>query len=278
MKMRTKLFALAILALFVVPTASAQQPVSIAIADDTSIAMLVRYVGANTSADVAVETDGNLTFRVAATAYDGFECPVSGALGGVIDVSDAACNTMGEVVDTINGSGSDFRAVLVDSYRAEVSTDAMVTFSATEVTRTDGLQLNIDTDVIFTLSYALIPVRNDISVFLGGPPNYRLLENPFGGMWASLQWLEGASTYGSGTSNWYVYSVKPSNKASGSETVTTLWGPEAGAATTVTKQLSQFQTNMLPGRFHEKMIVHLVNSAAMASTSGFALAQLKPIP
>ena len=277
-----KLLILAVL-LLIATSATAQVPVSVTYGDDAGIAMLVRYVGSTTSATVAVDAGtGDLTFQVGGVAYTGFECPVAGALGGVIDVSNAACNTMGEVVDTINGNctgcSSDFRAVLIDSLRTDTSDDALVTIGATQVTRTDGLQLNIDTSVALIESRALVPCRTNIACYLSGAPNFSLLENPFGGLWPSLQWFQGYSTYGAGTSNLYVYSVKPSNKTAGSETVTTLWGPEAMGATTVVKQFSYWQNLLLPGRYNEKMIVRITNDTAMATTAGFALGQLKPYP
>lgn len=275
-----KILALAFVAV-AAALAFAQQPVAVSLSDDTGIAMLVRYVGSNSSATVAVDAStGDLTFEVGGAAYTGFECPVSGSLGGIIDVSNASCNTMGEVVDTINGNctgcSSDFRAVLIDSLRTDTSIDTLVTIGTTQVTRTDGLQLNIDTSEALIASYALVPNRTNIAGYLGGPPSYRLLENPYGGLWLNLQWFEGYSTYATGTSVFNAYSVRPSNKPAGSETVTTLWGPEAMGATATNKQFTYWQTNNLPGRRNEKLIVRVTNSSTPSSTAGFGLAVLKP--
>lgn len=271
-----KLIALGVLALAAI--AYAQTPVAVSVSDDTGIAALVRYVGSNSSATVAVAANGDLTFQVGGAAYSGFECPVSGGLGGIIDVSDAACNTLGEVIDTINGNctgcSSDFRAVLVDSLRTDSSNDTLVTFSATETTLTKGVQLNIDTDVALLDSRALVLNRTDISGYLGGPPNFRLLENPNGGTNPSLRYYSITSTYGSGTSTSTIYSVKVSNKTAGSETATVLYGPQAAGATTVAKNFD-FLVQPIAGRPHEKIVVRTVNSAAMASTSGFGAAELR---
>jgi hypothetical protein len=254
---------------------------SYAITDDTGIAMLVRYVGSNTSATVAVDAGtGDLTFQVGGSAVTTFECPVSGALGGIIDVSNAACDTMGEVVDTINGNCStctapgDFRAVLVDSLRSDTSTDAIVTIGATQVTRTDGLQLNIDTSTVFLDSRALVPNRTNIAGYLGGPPNYPLLENPFGGLQANVRYYSVTSTYGSGTSLVSFVAVKPSNKSAGSETTRNLYGPQAAGATTVAANFD-FLTAPLQARRGEKILARTVNSAAMASTAGFVTGNLQ---
>lgn len=261
--------------------AFAQNPVTVTFGDDAGISMLVRYVGSNSSATVAVDAGtGDLTFEVGGAAYTGFECPVAGALGGIIDVSNAACNTMGEVVDTINGNctgcSSDFRAVLIDSVRTDTSIDALVTIGTTQTTLTGGLALNIDTSVAMIESRALIPNRTNIAGFLGGPAaGFRLLENPFMGQWPFLRWFQGYSTYGAGTSVLNVYSVKPKNKVAGSETVTTLWGPEAMGATTAVKQFTYWQNVLLPGRRDEKMIVRITNDTAMATTAGFAAGEVR---
>ena len=277
--MKTKIlaFSLAILGLLAlgghtaVVSAQAANPFPVAAyvsADDSDVALLVRYVGTATSADVAVDAGtGDLTFRVSAAAYTGFECPIAAPLGGVIDVSNAACDTMGEVVDIINGyctgCSSDFRAVLVDSMRADSSNDTIVTIGATEVTLIDGLALNIDTSVAFIESRALIPERT-MKAFMS--PQGRVHLNPQFGTQGQLFWMEGYSTYGAGTSLMEVYSVKSTNKvgAPGSEGVTTLWSEDAGA-TTVNKQLTQFQFIKPRARPHEKLIVRITNSAAMAT-------------
>src|SRR5688572_9745719 len=85
------------------------------LAADTEPLIAIKYVGtAVVTTSVAVEADGNLTFVEGGAAHDGFECPVSAPLGGVIDVSDTACDTWGEVVDIINNDADGvFKAVLV---------------------------------------------------------------------------------------------------------------------------------------------------------------------
>lgn len=278
--MKTKIIALglALAALGLVGHAQTITPVSVSVADDTGIAFLVRYVGSGTSATIAANQSADtITFQVAAAAYTGFECPVSGALGGIIDTTNAACNTLGEVIDTINGNctgcSSDFRAVLIDGLRTDASQDTLLDVGATQVTRTDGLQINFDTSTSFIDSRALVANRTNIAGYLGGPPNYRLLENPYAGTQPFLRYYSFTSTYGSGTSLFTAWSVKPSNKVAGSEVVTSLFGPQASGATTVAKNWD-FLSQPLSGRPNEKLIVRTVNSAAMASTTGFGVAEL----
>lgn len=126
------------------------QPVSANInAADTSVAMVIKYfppVGGSATAitpTVAVAAT-SLTFTVGGAAYAGFEQPVSGALGGVIDMTDAAADTLGEVVDTINSTPVTFttgyfRAAIGAGLRSDVmSTLALLADAAdTEVGRTD---------------------------------------------------------------------------------------------------------------------------------------------
>jgi hypothetical protein len=122
-------------------------PVSnIVTAVDTEAALYIKYYGPGgaSTTTVAVEADGNLTFVVNGAAYTGFECPVSGALGGVIDVSDSACNTAGEVVDIINSTATTFstgyfRAVIAAGARADdINASWLADAADTEVTTPTG--------------------------------------------------------------------------------------------------------------------------------------------
>ena len=283
--MRFKFFALAVALLFAVPAFAQEQPVSqFSSADDGAIAMLVRYVGSDASADatMAVVQGGAMTFEVDSTAYAGFECPVSGALGGIINTADAACNTVDEVIDTINGNctgcSSDFRAVAIDALGTD-SSEVFLALGAAQVTRTDGLAVNWDTSAAFATGEgrALIPTacRDDISCFL--TPSGKIIENPFAGQQTVVTWVEGYSTYASGTSILSIYSVKVSNKANTTETVTTLWSEDMGA-TTANKQFTQFQYVPIYGAYNEKVFVRFANSAAMATTRLLVSAHRRPIP
>lgn len=245
-------------------------------ADDLGVAVLVKYypgISTNTSATMQVANGGAITFQVAAAAYTGFECPVSGALGGIIDTTNAACNTLGEVVDIINGTAENFttgffRAVIVDGLRTDDSSTGILTAGATQVTRSDGLPIYWDTSANFAVgeARALVPgdCRTNIACWV--TPAGKILQNPFAGQQTMVNWVEGYNTYGSGTSRLRIYSVKPVNKAltTGSETSTQLWD-EAMGATTVNKQFTQFQYTPVYGRPNEKVLVRVVNSAAQAS-------------
>lgn len=284
--MRSKLFALAFVLLLAAPAVAQNElPVSqFSSADDGAIVMLVRYVGSDASGDatMAVVQGGAMTFEVDSTAYDGFECPVSGALGGIIDTSNASCNTVDEVIDTINGNctgcSSDFRAVAIDALGTD-SSEVFLALGAAQVTRTDGLAVNWDTSAAFATGEgrALLPIgcRDDISCFL--TPQGDIIENPFAGKQTVVTWVEGYSTYASGTSILSIYSVRVSNKANTTERVTTLWS-EAMGATTANKQFSQFQYVPIYGAYHEKVFVRFANSAAMATTRLLVSGHQRPAP
>lgn len=251
-------------------------------ADDLDVAIIVKYVGTSTSADVAVAADGDLTFRDTAVAEDDFECPVSGGLGGVIDVANAACNTLGEVVDTINGActgctSTNWRAVIVDGLRSDSSNDALVTIAATEATGVDGLLLKRDTDVIFTSEIALIPqeYRTSIKPWLGGrvtndPP---FVENPFASTQTRFTIANFTSTYAAGSSAYEIYSVKMRLRhgAVGQGEEYKVYST-ANAATTVNK-IHDYTSYGILSRPNAILVLRAVNTNAMASTVHYAYGQ-----
>lgn len=254
-------------------------------ADDTDVAILVRHIGSSSEASglVAVAANGDLTFTAGAqgseTTVDDFECPVSGALGGVIDVSDAACNTIEEVVDTINGTCStctkgNWLAVPVDALGSDSSNDSLLTISATSANSINGLALNWDTDTVgFNSTILMAPLEARVFPFYvaGAPDAPKLNANPFNDHRSVLLQANATSTYASGTSTYQVWSVLPKFSAlqDYSEVRTQLYAEPAGA-TTVNKIFggsNGFAPYGVAGRKGEKLISRLSNSAAMASTA-----------
>lgn len=263
-------------------------------ADDTDVAILVRYVGPGTGATtslsglVAVAANGDLTFTSGTlgseAAETDFECPSSGANGGVIDVSDTACDTLGEVVDVINCAGTGgvgassckWRAVIIDGLRADTSNDSLLTISATQASAENGLELKWDTDTVGFFSTIQVGPREArrMPFYLEGMSptrKFMLKANPWVGMQANIVYANATSTFGSGTSTWTTRTcaVKLSTNSSfaGSEDCTVLTSV-AGGATTANKV---FWDGTNPygvfGNPNEKLIARLANSAAMASTT-----------
>lgn len=246
--------------------------------DDANIAFKVIYVGSEESGLVAVASGGDITFTEgdagSEAAVDDFECPVSGALGGVIDVSNAACDTIGEVMNIVNVPGSGFRIIPVDSLLSDSSNDTLVELSAASANVAGGLSINIDTSTAFIASIALTPTPSSISGFYD-PVSKALVANPYRGQLPVLFKANGTSTYGSGTSTWQVLSVAPNYKVGTStETVTTLYTQPAGA-TTVNNSLALPDLGLI-GRRDEKLILRIANSAAAASTTINANALVLP--
>jgi len=238
-------------------------------ADDTTVAMYVKYVGSSpgASTDIAVAANGDMTFRKGAVAVDEFECPVSGGLGGVIVVANAACDTMGEVADVINKSTS-WRAALVGALRGDSSNDTLLTISATDATARTGLALKFDTDVAKIVSFAFLPNSNGICQFIACPGSSApggMYPNPFAGYQGAVALARATSTYGSGASAIKFYSVAITQGGSGAETATTLWSI-AGGNTTVEKLLDYSETPIY-GKQGEKLLVRVENTAAMATVS-----------
>lgn len=214
--------------------------------EDGDTALFCKYIGTNACGSIAVDAStGDLTFTDgtcgAESATSTFECPVSAPLGGVIDVSNAACNTVGEVVDIVNASSNwrclPYAALRADDLNGLSNAGSLVTISATLATGPNGLGLKYDSSVFASSTKVLASTSPS-----NQPSGYALLspggnstsfnKNP----WANDQYLLSAasvrSTYASGTSLIYVYAVERNFAAAGSETVTTLWGPVTAGATT----------------------------------------------
>lgn len=202
--------------------------------------ILIRYVGSDPAGGtVTVDAStGDITLKTgyvgSSTADLTTECPVATGLGGVIDVSDAACNTFGAVVDAINASAN-WRAVIQDGRRSDTSINTLYTLSETSASVPQGLALAGDGAVSLKSVIALTPVRNDIRFYLGGQDN-RLNPNPFKNSRFALTALTFDHTNGSAPFR-NVYSVAVNNRPAGpaaastaasiigkgSESVTTLY-------------------------------------------------------
>lgn len=239
------------------------QPVShVRTAGDTAPAIVIKYYpGANTTAStsattVAVEADGNLTFVVNGVAYAGFECPVSGALGGVLDVSDAQCNTAGEVVDNINStpisfSQGYFRAALGAALRADdvsAATTLLADAADTEVTTPNGEIVYFDSDGLDDEEVIMwdmnIGARNAL-----GPRG--IAPNPSANTMEFVQYVGSKFTNAGTLSSLTCYAVKENygvgggcNSATdcgaGSEMVRTVYTEAHSATTVLTSSLAEF--------------------------------------
>jgi hypothetical protein len=267
----------AVLALLAVPALVAAQgppssrglqvvpinPVShVRTAGDTAPAFVIKYFApagtpaATGATQVAVEADGNLTFTVNGAAYTGFECPVAGALGGVLDVSDAECNTAGEVVDMINSTPKSFatgyfRAALGAALRSDdisAATTLLADAADTEVGTPTGEIVYFDSDGLDDEEVIMwdmnIGALNAIG--RGG-----LVPNPNADKVSFVQYVGSKFTNAGTLTSLTCYAVKENygqgggcNAAgdcgAGSESVRTIYTEAHGATTVLTSSLAEF--------------------------------------
>lgn len=290
--MKTKILAsaLAFLGIVAVPAAAqysfplsvpdGTQTVAQSIIEDGETGIVCRYIGTAGGGAIAVDAGtGDLTFTDGAVgalaASTAFECPVSAPLGGVIDVSDAACNTFGEVVDIVNASTT-WRCLLGASLRSDTSVDTLVTIAATSAVAPTGLKLKIDSSVALTSTLVIAPLNwDDYDKLSPGLNSTSFTKNPWAQRQSVLTSAYALSTFGSGTSLLTVLAVDRTQAAAGSETVTTLWPSTVGGATTVAKVFGSCDTEATgcatawgqqglicpPG---QQCMIRLTNSAAMS--------------
>lgn len=248
-------------------------------ADDTDPVLVIRYVGtANGTAEVSSAGDITLKYgAIGAEAVDStVKCP-SGGSSGVIDVSDTACNTVGEVINAINASANWVAVPIASLLSDDINcggTGCLLLKSAASAAVNDGLPLYADTDVVLTSTIALLPSEYlTIKPYLAGTPkaSVALRTNPFP-FRTFLAASNATSTYASGTSLWSVIQVQPNYlKAGSTETATTLYGNVAGGATTVNKAfVTLSDNNRILTNDSTKLLIRLTNSAALASVTNYA--------
>lgn len=247
-------------------------------ADDTDVALLCKFVGPSTGTTTTMNsgkievtvTTSDITFTSGAqgseAADTSLECPVSGALGGIIDVSNAACNTVGEVLDIVNAPTSNFRCVALDSLRSDIVDGRLLTLAATRATTNTGLAINWDTSTAFMQSVALVPSEYRSIAAYVKPGSRQINHDVFQNTRTVVLKANATSTYGSGTSFLQIWSVDVNNLSSNKsgETATQMFN-EAGGSTTANKIFDLGAPVGIIGRNNEKVLVRLNNSAAAAS-------------
>ena len=214
----------------------------------TSVAcVLVKYRG-STAGKPTVEAaaGGDVTFKIAGSADTTTGSP---NLDGVFDLSTpaAAVDTVGEFVNLINTTGSNWVAVLGSCLASDLTDNAILTLSATDASTPKGVALIRDATVasatsVFTAQIAMVPADavDDIQWFLsgglfGGPaggkkPN----SNPFDNWQTFVQHIREKITSAGTIAQFEVLGVKRVYDSLGkvSENVRVLY-TQTGAATTV---------------------------------------------
>ena len=270
-------------------------------ATDTEPILVIRYFqptvpGASAvTSTIASTVNTNLTFTVGGAAYTGFECPVAGGLGGVIDVTNAACNTLGEVVDVINStpitfSTGYFRAAIVNGLRADASNTILTAGASSDASNPDtGVVLYQDTSATTQDSIAMVDYSKLGRVFFNSKG---LAPNPFVGVAGTVLSASSRVTNGGTIGNFTLYGVTRvygqgkgcvatatcGPNAGSSETARTIY-LEAAGATTVRGALDEMMTaggfRLNPGEF---ALARRTSDAASSVLSNFITGLIFKLP
>lgn len=256
---------------------------SVRTAADTAPALYIKYYsGANTTASTSATSVAvaatSLTFVVNGVAYAGFEAPVSGALGGIIDMTDASADTLGEVVDIINSTPASFstgyfRAAIAAGLRSDVvSTLAFVADAAdTEVTRPEGEVIYWDSSV---LDDEEIFFANDALGAQNSLNKRGVAQNPFANQYSFVQYASEKLTNAGTLSTFTCYAItenyktgggcnSSTNCGSGSEVVRTIYSEAAGATTVKADSTAEFPNGFFAR--DEKVFCRVTASGADSS-------------
>lgn len=213
--------------------------------------MLVKYVGSTTGKPtVEAAAGGDLTFKLAGAADTTIGSP---NLDGIFDLSTpaAAVDTMGELVNLINTTGSNWKAVLVSCLASDLTDNAIFTLSATDASAPAGVPFyreatSASATSIFSAQVAALPsdsnghastnMRFWLSGSAVGSPtgSTKINPNPLANWQTFLTNIREKITSTGTIALFEVLGVRRTYDSSGkvSETVRTIWSA-TGAATTV---------------------------------------------
>lgn len=213
--------------------------------DDAPVSLVVMYVGSEASATVTVAS-GDITFKHGDAGSEAVDPTIDsgGDDDGVIDVSDATADTLGEVVDLINASAN-WKAYIKDGLRADASAGLLARSETTMTPNVTQTPLYSDTSADLELA-----LRIGSRTSVNGTEENSMAE---------LYKVVSKNTFGSGTSLIKIYIVDEANK-----TETKVF-EAAGGATTV-EQTIDFVKNGMGSLATEKtgqhLVVKMVGSAA----------------
>jgi hypothetical protein len=185
--MRTHLRIFAALALVGFASAVQAQPVYLypnieSVAESASsnttdqTCMLIKYRGTTAGmGTVEVAAGGDMTLKLEGSA----DTTTGESANGIFDLSSPAAgvDTMGELVNLINTTGSNWVAVLVGCLASDLTNNTITTISATNANTPLGVPLTRDAAVasatsVFSAQVAIVPPQADdnISFWLSGSP------------------------------------------------------------------------------------------------------------
>lgn len=206
------------------------------VADDTAVTMVLFYIGTGVNGKV-VTASGTITLTSGAAGSEAadttIECPLAAPYAGILDVSNAACDTVGELVDLVNSTaGSKWRAFPVGALRADVlTTTNLVAATYASANLPNGAQLAVDTSVALHTSIVFGTVQAKVSDFFTA--DGKALSNPYRGQWVMFTTLDEVATYtGAGLVEIYDVEVVFSANGKYTETATKVLSRTTPGATT----------------------------------------------
>lgn len=234
-------------------------------AEDTDIALFVRYVGTDVGTNtVEVNAGGDLLFVDAGTAGPDVSviCP-SGGTGGTIDVSDAACDTLGEVIDIIVGDAN-WTGAIHAGLRSDTSTDTLLLLAAADAGLVEGLSLEWDTDVANTVTW-VVSLTSSLQDYVGNDRTGDVLSNPYAGLRAVFQEMSFNIDFSVSLGTYAILSVAVDNVAE-TETVNTIVTGLSAADATLTTVQPLLPFGYVGGK-NEKMIVRFTDGGTIAGVT-----------
>jgi hypothetical protein len=292
-----KMFALALVAALTLAAVPASAQSVVFLREQVSVAgavsattgatsapcVLVKYVG-STAGKPTVEAaaGGDVTFKIATVADATIGSP---NLDGIFDLSTpaAAVDTMGEFVNLINTTGSNWRAVLVGCLASDLTDNAIFTLAATDAATPVGVPLyreatSASATSVFSAQTVLLPdnAHTNIAFFLSGS---KVNTNPLNDYQTFVQHIRERITSAGTVALFEVLGVKRTYDSNGkvSETVRTLYA-ETGANTTVEKTVN-FHNGPIPASPGEFVMVRQRTgtdlTAISLNGSGYAVRRQK---
>ena len=279
-----KLIALVAAALLAVTPAFAELPFTgykakgpiagVSTTGDDNVALYVSYVGTSSGIPtIQVSAAGDIQFEVDGSVDTTVACPEADD-DGIIDVSDAACNTFTEVVNAINQGGSNWRAVLVSRLGTDSSDGTLALLAETDTNVKLGAPIYFDNnntavnaDNVTVLVY---PPQNpaDGSWFFQGPGK-DLNKNPFAGGTSFLSAGTETKTSGGTIGATVIYGVfreyrgNPTSGYDLYEVIRTVWSETGGA--TATENQFDFSNFPLVSEAGEAFVVRVSSSTSITA-------------
>lgn len=228
------------------------------------VGMIIEYVGSSASCLITTAANNTIASAVGAAGSEAADANFTvGAVSGTIDLTAAAADTMGEVVDFINGL-ADYKARLVGLRRADDAdtVGALVAVTSQQAKVSGGLKLAVDTSVadhvsfeISALDGTIVPGAAAGNTGLGSDWN-RHAEN-------SLRRVDGTFTY-SGADLFRIYEVDDENKSDELLFQTTI---SAVLAASTNAGSEEFPSPGITARRGRRLLVRLSAATSIAVTN-----------